>query len=103
MLSQAKLGTDTTTTRYIVPAEHMNAYRDMTTRYELDPIDIRDCNGRALPMGSAAEQAVGGSLCLLTFQVFCFRSLISVAIHNVLHRSDITISNPSREIPSMLP
>ncbi|PBK94469.1 hypothetical protein ARMGADRAFT_1079144 [Armillaria gallica] len=99
---KAKLGTDTTTTRYVIPAEHMNTYQDMTTHYELNPIDIRDCNGHALPMGSTAEQAVGGSLCLLMFQIRHY--YIKSASRDSFNASlkSIRVLVPKCELPKMI-
>ncbi len=63
---------DNVTRNYKVPSNFSQAYQDFVVNFGIDPIDIRDCHGDVIAMGEDAEDAVGGSLCLLTFEVRIF-------------------------------
>ncbi len=54
---------------YIVPPIHAQTYKETCRQYSLAPINIRDNKGRTIAMGPSAEKTVGGSLCLITFEV----------------------------------
>ncbi|KAK0439648.1 hypothetical protein EV421DRAFT_1737807 [Armillaria borealis] len=64
---------DNVTRNYKVPSNFSQAYQDFIVNYGIDPIDIQDCHGDTIAMGEEAENAVGGSLCLLTFEIKHYR------------------------------
>ncbi len=53
-----------------MPSRHAAAFNVVISRYDIDPVNIRSLNGCVVPMGSGAEKAVGGALCMFTFKVF---------------------------------
>lgn len=59
---------DTVTQRYVVPLSFWELFRECTAHHRINPINIRDHRGCTIPMGAGTEKAVGGSLCLLTFE-----------------------------------
>ncbi len=63
---------------HVVPIKHHAHYNDILHHYSLDPVNIKDYRNMSVPMGPEAEAVVGGSLCLLTFQVRLFMLIQSI-------------------------
>ncbi len=65
-----------TPTSYAVPSRHTAAFSIVISKYDLDPVNIRNLNGHVVPMGPDAEKLVGGALCMFTFKVLLPFSLL---------------------------
>ncbi|PBK59531.1 hypothetical protein ARMSODRAFT_1027298 [Armillaria solidipes] len=78
---------DDVTSKHTVSWNHHDAYNKFIVDYSLDTIDIRDIKGVCVPMGVGAEKAVGGSLCLLSFQasttLFVSKESFNVVLQSV--------------------
>ncbi|KAK0234507.1 hypothetical protein EDD85DRAFT_955325 [Armillaria nabsnona] len=59
---------DTITQRYVIPLSFREPFGECTARHCINPINIKDHRGCTILMGAGTEKAVGGSLCLLTFE-----------------------------------
>ncbi|KAK0243337.1 hypothetical protein EDD85DRAFT_947483 [Armillaria nabsnona] len=86
---------DPVTSEHTVPWDHCDAYKKFMVDYSLDAIDIRDVNGGRIPMGLDAEKAVGGSLCLLSFQASATLFVSKESFNAVLQTIKVIVPNTS--------